>query len=237
MRIGSHLVRRFVHGHPARPAVPRPVTGRAVDARAGQPALDDPVGSELVHVRAVRRVTLDDDGHATDGATRRRHRPCPAARHQRGPLSNGRGHSLRYVADVDGLLVGVLAAVAGLSGVALGALLQGRREHERWLRDQKLRAAIGFIGSSGILYEQRRKLGNMGPSPVDEAAEWSRLQDSRSALYLLCNGPTVTVAEDLAQRVKRVEPAADGSHDEDAISLLRDLVRRLRGELGVGPPR
>jgi hypothetical protein len=53
-------------------AVPRPVTAAPVDALARQLAADDLVGSELVPGRVVRRVTLDDDGHAFDGATRRR---------------------------------------------------------------------------------------------------------------------------------------------------------------------
>jgi hypothetical protein len=34
--------------------------------------------------------------------------------------------------------------------VAMGAWLQSRREHQRWLRDQKLHAAIDFIGEPGI---------------------------------------------------------------------------------------
>ena len=40
------------------------MTGATFDALARQPALDDPVRPELVPVRAVRWVTLDDDGHA-----------------------------------------------------------------------------------------------------------------------------------------------------------------------------
>jgi hypothetical protein len=57
-------------------AVPRPVTAAPVDALARQLAADDLVGSELVPGRAVRRVTLDDDGRASGGATRRRRWPA-----------------------------------------------------------------------------------------------------------------------------------------------------------------
>ena len=55
------------------------------------------------------------------------------------------------------LLAGIGGALIGLMGVAIGAWLQGRREHQRWLRDQKLRAAIDFIGGTGDLDQRRRQ--------------------------------------------------------------------------------
>ncbi|MFC4020414.1 hypothetical protein ACFOW4_21065 [Micromonospora sp. GCM10011542] len=135
---------------------------------------------------------------------------------------------------MDNLLAGLTGALLGLAGVALGGWLQRRGEHQRWLRDQKLRAAIDFIGATGAVYDRRRRLPSAGPTGTDEVAEWARAQDGRSALYLLCDEKTIEVAEALITRVRRIEPATDGSHDGEAISLLRDLVRRLRLELGAG---
>ncbi|MEU1841146.1 hypothetical protein [Micromonospora chersina] len=135
---------------------------------------------------------------------------------------------------MDNLLAGVIGALLGLTGVALGGWLQRRAEHQRWLRDQKLRAAIDFIGATGAVYDRRRRLRSAGPIGNDEAAEWARAQDGRSALYLLCDEKTVEVAEAQITRIRRIEPATDGSHDGQAINLLRDLVRRLRVELGAG---
>jgi len=53
------------------------------------------------------------------------------------------------------LLAGIGGALIGLIGVRIGAWLQNRREHQRWLRDQKLRAAIDFIAGTGDLYQRR----------------------------------------------------------------------------------
>jgi hypothetical protein len=132
------------------------------------------------------------------------------------------------------LLAGMIGALVGLVGVAAGAWLQGRKEHQRWLRDQKLQAAIDFIGATGELYDHRRHPLPPGAASIDESAQWARAQDGRSALYLLCDQRTVEAAETLITSVRRLEPATDGSHNDEVLSLLRDLVRRLRAELGAG---
>jgi hypothetical protein len=98
---------------------------------------------------------------------------------------------------MENLLAGIIGALVGLMGVGAGAWLQGRKEHQRWLRDQKLRAAVDFIGATGDLYEHRRYPPQSGAPPTDENAEWTRAQDGRSALHLLCEDSTVEMAEAL----------------------------------------
>ncbi|WP_091307899.1 hypothetical protein [Micromonospora chersina] len=131
-------------------------------------------------------------------------------------------------------LAGAIGALLGLAGVALGGWLQRRGEHQRWLRDQKLQAAIGFIGATGAIYDRRRRVEAALPTATSQGTDWARAQDARSALYLLCDEATIEVAEALIKRVRSLQPATDGSPDEEAISLLRELVRRLRTELGAG---
>jgi hypothetical protein len=133
---------------------------------------------------------------------------------------------------MENLLAGLIGAVIGLGGVAVGAWLQGLKEHQRWLRDQKLRAAISYIGATGEIYDRRRYSTDSDPT-VEEAA-LARAQDARSALYLLCDSGTVEVAEALIQRVRHMKPNTSGQHDDDILALLRDLVQRLRLELGAG---
>jgi hypothetical protein len=142
-------------------------------------------------------------------------------------------HSSNYLVLMGTLLAGVIGALVGLLGVGTGAWLQGRKEHQRWLRDQKLRAAVDFIGATGDIYDRRRQPRRRRDS-AEDSAQWARAQDARSALYLLCESTTVHAAEVLIQRVRQVEPRADGSHDSEIITLLQDLVRRLRQELGAG---
>ena len=131
------------------------------------------------------------------------------------------------------LLAGIGGALIGLMGVAIGAWLQSRREHQRWLRDQKLRAAIDFIGGSGDLYQRRRQLRSEGSSIIDGQAAWVRLQDGRSALHLLSEASTVDAAEAVVMRIGHIAAEAD-QDDEEATALLRDLVQRLRTELRAG---
>lgn len=130
-------------------------------------------------------------------------------------------------------VAGVVGALLGLIGAVLGAWLTGRGEHRRWTRDQQLRAAIDFIGASGDLYANQRGLKDTPLSEDEEARSWNRLQDGRSALYLLCDQTTVRLAERLVQHIKRVQRVDDGSHDAEAIELLRQLTDRLRRELGT----
>jgi hypothetical protein len=130
------------------------------------------------------------------------------------------------------LLAGIGGALIGLMGVAIGAWLQGRREHQRWLRDQKLQAAIDFIGGTGDLDQRRRQHLSDGSSLIDAQSAWVRVQDGRSALHLLCEAETVDMAEAVLMRVGHT--AAEADQDEEATALLREFVRRLRAELRAG---
>ncbi len=89
------------------------------------------------------------------------------------------------------LVAGLLGALVGLIGVAVGNWIQGRKEHERWLRDQKLQAAIEFIGATGDLHQRGDELRAAGTSPIDERAVLEGTKNGRSALYLLCDADTM----------------------------------------------
>ena len=132
------------------------------------------------------------------------------------------------------LLSVLIGALVGVGGVVAGTWLQGRKEHQRWLRDQKLHAAIGFIGAAGDLHD-RRLHPSADPDSSTEQAIWTRIQDGRSALHLLCTTSTVETTEALVTGVRHTQPkTGDGSQEDDTITLLRDLVQRLRHELDAG---
>lgn len=46
--------------------------------------------------------------------------------------------SIRYLMAMENVLAALIGALAVLGGVGAGAWFQGRREHERWLRGEKL---------------------------------------------------------------------------------------------------
>lgn len=132
---------------------------------------------------------------------------------------------------MENVLAALIGALVGLGGVGAGAWLQGRREHERWLRGEKLTAAVNFISATGAIYDKRRANGGAEgqPNSTDENADWSRTQDARSALYLLCETATVEMAEQLVQSVRRAVPSeADGHHHETL-----DLLHTLNGALSA----
>lgn len=132
------------------------------------------------------------------------------------------------------LLAVFTGALIGVGGVIAGTWLQGRKEHQRWLRDQKLRAAVGFIGATSDLHD-RRLHPPASPDPGAEQAIWVRIQDGRSGLHLLCDTSTVEAAEALVTGVRHTQPEnEDRPRDDETVSLLRDLVQRLRLELGAG---
>ena len=132
------------------------------------------------------------------------------------------------------LLAVLVGGLVGASGVIAGTWLQSQKEHQRWLRDQKLRAAIAFIGATGDLHDIRRH-SPATPGPSAERDAWARIQDGRSALYLLCTTGTVKAAETLITGVRRTLPETDSSQgDDETTTLLRDLVQLLRHELGAG---
>jgi hypothetical protein len=78
----------------------------------------------------------------------------------------------------------------------------------------------------------------------DERREYrSRMQNARSALYLLCDNATVELADKLSQRLHQIDPATNKSFVAATDEMFTLLVREIRAELGgssvliVGPRR
>jgi hypothetical protein len=132
------------------------------------------------------------------------------------------------------LVAGLGGALVGALGVAVGAWLHGRNDHARWLRDQKLQAAIGVIAGTGDLLQRARDEESAGASPIDERAVWTRLQDARSAVHLLCQQDSVQSAEELIMTVGH--GLTRSSKTSDPIELLQDFVAKVRSELGSHGP-
>ncbi|MGX2997724.1 hypothetical protein JNUCC64_26245 [Streptomyces sp. JNUCC 64] len=127
-----------------------------------------------------------------------------------------------------------VGAVIGLLGILFGAWFTARRQDRMWLREQKLRAGIGFNTAVVQLLDHLKdtRLGDDGPG-ANELAD--RLQEARSALYLLCADDTVELADALARRVWNTRPTA-GRDDRRAefretTDLLRRFTRQLRREI------
>ncbi|MFE9663432.1 hypothetical protein [Streptomyces sp. NPDC005955] len=127
-----------------------------------------------------------------------------------------------------------VGAAIGLVGVLLGSWFTARRQDRMWLREQKLRAGIGFNTAVVQLLDHLKetRLGDDGPG-ANEVAD--RMQEARSALYLLCADATVDLADALARRVWSTRPT-DGSDDrraefQETLDLLRRFTHQLKKEI------
>lgn len=118
-----------------------------------------------------------------------------------------------------------IGAGFGLVGVVFGSWFTARRQDRMWLREQKLKAGIGFNTAVSHLFDYQRqaRLSDDGPG-ANELAD--RMQEARSALYLLCADDTVTLADALARQVWRTRPG-----DKDDHHATQDLLRRFTHEL------
>ncbi|MFE0674128.1 hypothetical protein [Streptomyces sp. NPDC058867] len=124
-----------------------------------------------------------------------------------------------------------IGAGFGLVGAVFGAWFTARRQDRMWLREQKLKAGVGFNSAVVQLIDHLRdtRLGDDGAGANELAG---RLQEARSALYLLCADD---LADALARRVWSSRPS-QGRDDRRAEhreteELLRRFTRQLRQEI------
>ncbi|MFJ8551226.1 hypothetical protein [Streptomyces sp. NPDC093676] len=127
-----------------------------------------------------------------------------------------------------------IGAGFGLVGVMFGSWFTARRQDRMWFREQKLKAGVGFNTAISQLFDYLRetRLGDDGAG-ANELVQ--RMQEARSALYLLCASDTVTLADALATRVWSTRPT-DGrdthrDHHQETLDLFRRFTRHLRQEI------
>ncbi|AKG46819.1 hypothetical protein ACWD33_13480 [Streptomyces xiamenensis] len=127
-----------------------------------------------------------------------------------------------------------IGAGFALVGVVFGAWFSARRQDRLWMRDQKLKAGVGFTTAVSQLIDYLRHT-QLGDGGVGANELVGRMQEARSALYLLCSEDTVVLADALARRVWRSRPSegaaeARAEHRE-TLDLLRRFTQELRQEI------
>ncbi|MFI2290354.1 hypothetical protein [Streptomyces niveus] len=135
---------------------------------------------------------------------------------------------------MENILSVAIGAAIGLIGAVFGSWFSARRQDRMWLREQKLKAGIGFNTAVVQLldYLKETQLSDDGPGANELA---NQMQEARSALYLLCASDTVDLADALAHRVWSIRPT-DGRDDRRAefretVDLLRRFTQQLRQEI------
>ncbi|MEU6227089.1 hypothetical protein [Streptomyces sp. NPDC047042] len=127
-----------------------------------------------------------------------------------------------------------IGAGFGLIGAVFGSWFTARRQDRMWLREQKLKAGVGFNTAVVQLIDHLRetRLSDDGAGANELAG---RMQEARSALYLLCDNDTVDLADALAVRVWGSRPS-EGRDDHriehrETLDLLRRFTRQVRQEI------
>ncbi|WP_328770098.1 hypothetical protein [Streptomyces sp. NBC_00286] len=127
-----------------------------------------------------------------------------------------------------------IGAGFGLIGAVFGSWFTARRQDRMWLREQKLKAGIGFNTAVTQLidYLRESQLSDDGAGGNELSG---RMQEARSALYLVCADDTVELADTLARRVWKSRPSEGGddrrAEHQETLDLLRRFTRQLRREI------
>ncbi|MCZ4611879.1 hypothetical protein [Streptomyces sp. Lzd4kr] len=135
---------------------------------------------------------------------------------------------------MENILSVAIGAAIGVMGVAFGSWFTARRQDRMWLREQKLKAGVAFNTAVTQLIDHLREtqLSHDGAGANELAG---RMQEARSALYLLCAEETTELAEALARRVWSSRPS--GGRDDrraehmETLDLLRRFTHQLRQEI------
>ncbi|MFC6065572.1 hypothetical protein [Streptomyces ochraceiscleroticus] len=135
---------------------------------------------------------------------------------------------------MENVLSVAIGASLGLIGAVFGSWFTARRQDRMWLREQKLKAGVGFNTAVVQLIDHLRatQLSDDGAGANELTG---RMQEARSALYLLCTDDTVDLADALARRVWISRPS-EGREDRRAehgetLDLLRRFTHQLRQEI------
>ncbi|MER5487743.1 hypothetical protein ABT024_31640 [Streptomyces sp. NPDC002812] len=128
------------------------------------------------------------------------------------------------------VLTVAIGACFGLIGVVFGSWFTARRQDRMWLREQKLKAGVGFNTAAGQLLDYLRQ-EQVADGGVGANELVGRMQEARSALYLLCAGDTVDLADALARRVWKAQPTDSSEDHNETLDLLRRFTHQLRQEI------
>ena len=134
--------------------------------------------------------------------------------------------------------MGIVAALTGLIGVVLGALLVRRFELDRWLRNERLQIYSEMLAS---VDEWRRLLDEKGPEDPEEVAAMNTVADSYAKMALTATAATHTEAVRMFTTTLTYKIGIQFSQaglikaGEEAREVRWDFIRCVRKELNVKP--
>jgi len=129
----------------------------------------------------------------------------------------------------------ILAAGIGAWTARLGWHAERRREHQRWRREQRTGAYLGFLDTSNdMLWEARA--GKAADANWVPQVEW--LEPLDKALLRIQIFGSAAVADQAKLAIDAFEKGARASTSADSevadLKALRELLRMVRNDLGAG---
>ncbi|MDT3343874.1 hypothetical protein [Microbacterium aquilitoris] len=137
----------------------------------------------------------------------------------------------------------ILAVVIGASlatlGGLIGAWVQGRREHARWIREQRYQAYVDIVAvhhdqiSASIAKRAAKEFGSaVGATTADRLQDDVNLQLPRASAALAIVGPAATV-----EAAGAVHHAILFGDDAEQISTRNALLLAMRKTLNISSVR
>jgi hypothetical protein len=129
----------------------------------------------------------------------------------------------------------LVVAGVGLLGAVVGARLHKSREHDHWLRDQRLRVSVDFITATRRLLNEYRRHGEAGMDPVERNELRGKMRSARSAIELLCSPATVAAAKLVNDFLYTTQPGESAEQTTASEAAFRQVVLALRAEVNSEP--
>jgi hypothetical protein len=127
------------------------------------------------------------------------------------------------------LVTSLLAVVGGLIGVAVGATLTRRNQHQLWLSEKKIEAVSAFVENNSLLIDRFRHVSTVSPT---ERVEWLHaIQSGRTTIHLLCAQETRDAAGELARLAQRIESEPTQEAVNRAVDAMKLFVELAREEI------
>ena len=134
-----------------------------------------------------------------------------------------------------GACAAFVVAGVGLLGAVVGARLNKTREHQHWLRDQRLRVAVDFITATRRLLNEYRRIGEAGMDQVERNELRGKMRTARSGIELLCSPGTVRAAKLVNDSLYITRPGEPTAQKTASEAAFRQAVLALRAEVNSEP--
>ncbi|MBM2622246.1 hypothetical protein JIG36_42760 [Actinoplanes sp. LDG1-06] len=130
-----------------------------------------------------------------------------------------------------GGIAGLVVAGIGIVSAIITARHHRAREHDNWLRDQRLRHSVDFVTAVRRLINEYRRAGEAGMNQDEREDLRARMRTARTAIELLCSPTAVAAARTVNDLLYQTTPGEPADHRQTTEAAFQATVEALRAEL------